>query len=110
MLSFQAAIIETETLLAKYKTAQQSIPTFNPEGIPGRRRFLSRRVKLLKNILRWRKYTGERYGLGLLIVRLVEGCILGVAESGWDVGGEEVSRIVSFFNHQLVGITLIFLP
>ena len=95
MLSFQAAIVETETLLAKYKTAQQSVPAFNPEAIPGRRRFLSRRVKLLRNILRWRKCCGERFGLGLLIGRLVEGCILNVAESGWDVGGQEISRIVS---------------
>jgi GC-rich sequence DNA-binding factor len=95
MLSFQAAIVETETLLSKYKTSHQSVFGFNPEGIPGRRRFLSRRVKLLKNLLRWRKYTGERFGLGLLIGRLVEGCILGVAESGWDVGGEEILRLVS---------------
>ena len=96
MSSFQAALVETESLLAKYKTAQQSIPAFNPEAIPGRRRFLSRRVKLLRNLLRWRKYTGERSGLSLLIGRLVEGCILSVAESGWDVGGQEISRIVSF--------------
>ena len=95
MLSFQVAIVETETLLSKYKTAQQSVFGFNPEAIPGRRRFLSRRVKLLRNLLRWRKYTGERFGLGLLVGRLVEGCILGVSESGWDVGGEEILRLVS---------------
>ena len=95
MLSFQAAVVETESLLARYKIAQKSVPAFNPEAIPGRRRFLSRRVKLLRNILRWRKYTGERFGLGMLISRLTEGCILEVAESGWDVGGEEISRIVS---------------
>lgn len=96
MLSFQAAIVETETLLSKYKAAHQSVFAFNPEAIPGRRRFLSRRVKLLRNLLQWRKYTGERFGLGLLISRLVEGCILAVAESGWDVGGEEILRLVSF--------------
>lgn len=95
VLSFQSAVVETETLLAKYKTAQQSVPAFNPDAIPGRRRFLSRRVKLLRNVLRWRKYTGERFGLNLLIGRLVEGCISGVAESGWDVGGEQISRIVA---------------
>ena len=95
MRSFQAAVVETETLLAKYKAAQKSVPAFNPESIPGRRRFLSRRVKLLRNVLQWRKYTGEGFGLGLLVGRLVEGCILSVAESGWDVGGEKISRIVS---------------
>ena len=71
------------------------MPAFNPEAIPGRRRFLSRRVKLLRNVLRWRKYAGELFGLGLLIRRLVEGCILGVAEGGWDVGGQEILQIVS---------------
>ena len=95
ILSFQAAVVETETLLAKYKSTQQSVFAFNPEAIPGRRRFLSRRVKLLRNVLRWRKYTGEGFGLDLLIGKLVEGCILSVAESGWDVGGEEISRMVS---------------
>ena len=95
MLSFQAAIVETETLLSKYKTAQQSVFGFNLEAIPGRKRFLCRRVKLLRNLLRWRKYTGERFGLGLLIGRLVEGCILAVAETGWDVGGEEILRLVN---------------
>ncbi|TFK40869.1 nineteen complex-related protein 2-domain-containing protein [Crucibulum laeve] len=92
---FQKAIADTETLLTQYRAAQQGIPGFNPEAIPARRRFLARRVKLLKNLLRWRKYAGERGGIGLLIGRLVEGCMLDVADRGWDVGGEEVVRTVA---------------
>ena len=33
-----------------------------------------------------------------MIGKLVEGCILGIAESGWDVGGEEILRLVTFLS------------
>lgn len=71
------------------------LPAFDPEAIPARTRYLNRRVKLLKNLLRWRKYAGGRLGLNALVSRLVEGCIVPVAETGWDVGGAEISRTVS---------------
>ncbi|KAF8158053.1 nineteen complex-related protein 2-domain-containing protein [Crassisporium funariophilum] len=94
MAAFQKAIGETEASLAKYQTAHQPLPAFNPQAIPARRRFLARQVKLLRNLMRWRKYTGERFGVGLLVGRVVEG-VMGVAEGGWDVGGEEVARVVA---------------
>lgn len=31
-----------------------------------------------------------------LLTRLVESCILGVAESGWEVGGSDAARMVCF--------------
>ncbi|KAG6817011.1 hypothetical protein H0H87_000907 [Tephrocybe sp. NHM501043] len=92
--SFQAAITDTETLLANFKAVRRGLPAFDPEAIPARRRFLARRVKLLRNLLRWRKHTGERYGVGVMITRLVEQCVLDVAESGWEVGGEDIARMV----------------
>lgn len=67
---------------------------FDPEAIPARRRFLVRRSKLLSNLVRWRKYTGERFGAGELIGRIVSECMQPVAESGWDVGGEDIMRKV----------------
>lgn len=93
MQTFQNAITDTETSLTKFKSVQP-LPSFNPDSVPSRRRFLCRRVKLLRNLLRWRKYTGKRLGLDVLVGRLVDVCILEVAQSGWDVGGEDISRQV----------------
>ena len=93
MKTFQNAVTDTETILAKYKSVQP-LPAFNPDSIRSRRRFLFRRVKLLKNLLKWRKYLGERLGLDVLVGRLLDVCILEVAQSGWDVGGEEITRYV----------------
>lgn len=93
MKAFQNAVTDTETILAKFKSVPP-LPGFNPDSIPSRRRFLFRRVKLLRNLLKWRKYTGERFGLDVLVGRLLDVCILEVAQSGWDVGGEEITRYV----------------
>ncbi|EJC98047.1 uncharacterized protein FOMMEDRAFT_97947 [Fomitiporia mediterranea MF3/22] len=73
---------------------------FDPEAIPARRRFLSRRYKLLANLMRWRRYTGEKFGVGEAVSRLVRDCIHPIAVTGWEVGGEEFIRKVclhSFF-------------
>ena len=91
--AFQAAVNDTEILLPKY-TSLSGTQGFDPEAIPARRRFLARRVKLLKNMLRWRKFTGEMFGLDRLVSRLIENCFMSVAEGGWDVGGEETARMV----------------
>jgi GC-rich sequence DNA-binding factor len=92
---FLTSIASLTTLLEPYIAFNR--PQFDPEAIPARQRFLARRIKLLKNILRWRKYTGEKLGIGELATRLVSGCILPVAESGWEVGGEEAVRKVCSF-------------
>ncbi|KAG6827182.1 hypothetical protein H0H92_012892 [Tricholoma furcatifolium] len=92
--TFQTAVSDTEALLARFKAVRRGPPAFNPEAIPARRRFLARRVKLLRNMLRWRKHTGERFGIGALVTQLVEQCVLDVAETGWEVGGEDISRTV----------------
>jgi len=70
-------------------------PPFNPESVPARQRFLLRQVKLLSNLLKWRKFIGEKFGVGQLATKIVESCILPVAEGGWDVGGKDVVEMVS---------------
>lgn len=40
---------------------------------------------------------GEKFGLGILIKRMLENCFLDVAEGGWEVGGEELSRKVCLY-------------
>lgn len=86
---FQIAIHDTETCLAKFKGSHDVLPGFNPDSIPARVRFLIRRVKLLKNLLLWRKYK-DRYGIDVLVGRLVDVCIIEVAQGGWTVGGQDV--------------------
>jgi GC-rich sequence DNA-binding factor len=53
-------------------------------------------MKLLSNLLTWRKYAGGLFGAGDLGEILVGNIMMPVAESGWDVGGEEIMRKVRF--------------
>ena len=55
----------------------------------------------MMNLVRWRKCTGELFGVGQLITRLVDGCMVDVADGGWDVGGEELLRKVRTTNLSL---------
>ncbi|CCL98857.1 uncharacterized protein FIBRA_00863 [Fibroporia radiculosa] len=87
---FQGAVTATDTILGPYLALNN--PRFDPGAIPARRRILARRYKLLRNLLQWRKYTGERFGIGHLAQTLVESSMLPVAESGWEVGGEDYMR------------------
>lgn len=96
---FQRAVESAEATVAPYLALNQ--PPFDPESIPARQRYLARRQKLLNNLIRWRKYTGERFGIGMLLTNLVNNCTLPVAESGWDVGGEERMRKVRRFRSVL---------
>ena len=81
-------------LVSRYKYAARAAPAFDPEAVPARRRFLARRVKLLQNLLRWRKHTGERFGISSIVSKLVEGCVIDVAQNGWEAGGEEFAHQV----------------
>ena len=89
---FAAAVAATEASLSPFLELNQ--PRFDPAAIPARRRFLTRRYKLLRNLLQWRRYAGDKYGLGALATRLVTSSMLPVAETGWEVGGEEIIRKV----------------
>lgn len=90
---FADEVDATHALLLPYMSVNQ--PPFNPNAIPARRRFLNRRAKLIQNIVRWRKYTKEHFGIGGLVSRLLVQDFMPVAESGWAVGGEECARKVS---------------
>ncbi|KAF7422674.1 hypothetical protein PC9H_010830 [Pleurotus ostreatus] len=91
---FDRATLQTEELIARSKDAAPRQPIFDPEAIPARSRFLARRIKLVQNLMRWRKFTGEMLGAGEMASRLVDGCIRSVAEEGWDVGGEAAMQKV----------------
>ena len=89
---FQSAVAKLEEATVPHLTLNK--PRFDPEAIPARRRYLARARKLLDNMLRWRKYAGGRYDLGAIVTTLLTKCIVPVAESGWEVGGEDVLRKV----------------
>jgi len=76
----------------------QDNPPFHPEAIPARKRILARQMKLILNIIRWRKFTKSSLGIDEVAKSFLVDCILPVARSGWDVGGDVCIRRVSFFN------------
>ncbi|KAJ7079818.1 nineteen complex-related protein 2-domain-containing protein [Mycena belliarum] len=85
---FRAAMTVHETLVEKYRLASAKAAAFDPASIPARTRFLNRRTKLLRNLVKWRRYTGERFGIGESISRLADD-ICDIARDGWD-GGQMV--------------------
>jgi len=89
---FDSAISNAEVLLAPFVKLNR--PRFDPEAAPARQRLLSRAIKLLENMLRWRKYASDKHAVGRVCGRLVNDCILPIAESGWEVGGERKVRQV----------------
>ncbi|EJD50811.1 hypothetical protein AURDEDRAFT_143230 [Auricularia subglabra TFB-10046 SS5] len=89
---FRQAVNATSLLVQQCVNGNARVPAFDPQAPPARRRFLARRLKLLRNVVRWRKYTGEKFGVGELATQILRECMLPVAESGWDVGGEDIMR------------------
>ena len=56
-----------------------------------------RAARLLSNLLRWRRYTKERHGLGLLCGEILSDVLLPVARGGWDVGAGDALRKASSY-------------
>ncbi|KAI0251981.1 nineteen complex-related protein 2-domain-containing protein [Lactifluus subvellereus] len=71
------------------------MPPFHPEAIAARKRLLARQEKLMTNILRWRRYTNSLFSIDEAANNLLVNCIVPLAKSGWEVGGEECVRRVS---------------
>ncbi|KAJ7830261.1 hypothetical protein B0H13DRAFT_1916000 [Mycena leptocephala] len=99
LMVFQAAITENASLIEKYKLASSTGPAaaFDPASTPARTRFLNRRMKLLRNMMKWKKYTGERFGIGEGVSRLVDS-ISDIAQGGWDGGQmfiDEARKVVA---------------
>ncbi|KAG8809424.1 hypothetical protein FRC17_003451 [Serendipita sp. 399] len=94
---FETATNELESQFQNYSAvaphAKQNLPTFDPEAISARQRYMKRVVKLIQNVMAWRRYAKERFGIGRLITRLLE-VLFVVSQGGWDIGGEEMVRKV----------------
>src|SRR6266481_516443 len=63
---FHDAGILTQTLLAPYLGPTNPGAPFDPESLLAQCRFLMQQLKLLENLMWWRKYTGGRVGIGEL--------------------------------------------
>ncbi|CAE6415638.1 unnamed protein product [Rhizoctonia solani] len=86
---FRKAVNELHTQLGEYNLGAA---VFDPEGVPARTRYLAKVSKLVANLVAWRKYTGEKFGIGELIERVLSKVMLPIAEGGWEVGGEGILR------------------
>ncbi|KAJ7816924.1 nineteen complex-related protein 2-domain-containing protein [Mycena olivaceomarginata] len=82
---FQAAIADTTARLDEKYQSGGVAAAFDPASIPARTRFLNRRTKLLRNLIKWRKYVGERFGIGESISRLADSICV-TAQGSWDGG------------------------
>ncbi|CEL62527.1 GC-rich sequence DNA-binding factor 2 OS=Homo sapiens GN=GCFC2 PE=1 SV=2 [Rhizoctonia solani AG-1 IB] len=86
---FRKAANELQVQLGEYNLG---MAVFDPEGVPARTRYLAKVSKLVANLVAWRKYTGEKFGVGELIERVLSKVMLPIAEGGWEVGGEGILR------------------
>lgn len=71
-------------------------PTFDPEAMPARTRVLARQRKLLSSMIKWREVTRDTFKVGELIKEFVRECMTRVAETGWDIGGQNSMHKVNF--------------
>jgi GC-rich sequence DNA-binding factor len=76
--------------------ALDSVP-FHPEAIAARSRRLAHQEKLITNILRWRRHTSSVFGIDEVLKNLLVKCVLPIAKTGWEVGGQGYVHRVSFF-------------
>ena len=51
----------------------------------------------MTNILRWRRYTNSLFGIDEVVKNLLVKCVLPIAKTGWEVGGQVyVHRVGSY--------------
>ncbi|KAF7298985.1 GC-rich sequence DNA-binding factor-like protein [Mycena indigotica] len=95
--SFQTAISEVDELVStsKARSAGVGAAPFDPASIPARTRYLNRRIKLLRNLVRWRKYSGaKRFGIEETVQKLAN-TIRELAEGAWDGGQSYMEQVRS---------------
>jgi GC-rich sequence DNA-binding factor len=93
---FERSVSASESLVAPFVALNR--PIFDPDAIAARQRLLRRASKFLDTLIQWRKYAGEKLGIGDLCIRYMNNIVLPIAESGWEVGGEEIAREVIIRN------------
>ena len=93
---FRKVITTTREQVKRFAGTDGSRATgFQPESPSARLQFMIRTARLLTNLLRWRRYTKERHGLGLLCGEILNDILLPLARGGWEVGGGDALRKAS---------------
>ncbi|KAG2057874.1 hypothetical protein BDR06DRAFT_1005001 [Suillus hirtellus] len=87
---FERSVSASESLIAPFVAL--NCPVFDPDAIAARRRLLCHASKFLDTLIQWRKYSDEKLGIDDLCIRHMNNVVLPIAESGWEVGGEEITR------------------
>lgn len=72
-------------------------PAFDPASRTSMERFVRRRLKLVKNILLWRRYS--MHEARELITRIVNDVLRPVMERAWDGGGRDMALKVRVILH-----------
>ncbi|KAH9179210.1 GCFC-domain-containing protein [Lactarius sanguifluus] len=93
LIVFQDAVNDLTSLQEPF-LATDSAP-FHPGAIAARSRLLAHQEKLMSNILRWRKYSNSLFGIDEVARNLLVNCILPIAKTGWEVGGQEYVHRIS---------------
>ncbi|WWD20108.1 hypothetical protein CI109_104583 [Kwoniella shandongensis] len=93
LLVYHSHLLELSTSINSV-TAHNSLPPpgFNPESRPAMERYVRRRIKLLKNILLWRREAPQE--VRELVIRLVGEVLRPVLSRCWDGGGQEMAAKV----------------
>lgn len=98
---FERSVSASESLIAPFVALNR--PVFDPDAIAARQRLLRRASKFMDTLIQWRKYAGEKMGIGDLCIRYMNNIVLPIAESGWEVGGEEITReMIAIMPHEVI--------
>ncbi|KAI9465519.1 GCFC-domain-containing protein [Lactarius psammicola] len=101
LIVFQDAVNDLTSLQEPFLAADSA--PFHPGAIAARSRQLAHQEKLMTNILRWRKYTNSLFGIDEVAKNLLTNCILPIAKTGWEVGGQvHIHRISKQLPNELV--------
>ena len=98
---FCEAINATHKLLGAALQAGGAIVGFDPQSISARRRFMVRQLKLLINLIAWRRLASDVPELEVddIVKRLINEIMTPVANTGWEVGGEELLQKVNIIRY-----------
>ena len=99
-------ILELVTMVqqASLPTATQP-PAFDPSSRTSMERFVRRRLKLIKNILLWRRHSPNE--VRELVTRIINDIVRPVVEKAWDGGGQDMVPKVSHLIERSLGAGLI---
>ncbi|KAK8849483.1 hypothetical protein IAR55_004817 [Kwoniella newhampshirensis] len=93
LLVYHTYLLELSTSISAVTTPDsRPPPAFNPESRPAMERYIRRRIKLLINILLWRREAPQE--VRELVIRLVGEVLRPILSRCWEGGGKEMAAKV----------------